>query len=529
MAARMQVTVEDVDENDEALVPRGISFENMTAKEPALDTANLRAHPAQQKLVQEMERKKRARQIPVPTDNARVIALLREYGEPVTLFGEDPGARRDRLREILSQRMERGERVRVTEEEDESEEDEGEYYTPGTEALLETRKEIATYSLERARKRLANQKIESTLLLPQIIRYRTNLSTQLQTCTPLLSELAGSRAVSSVKFSPVSKEENNVDDSQYVLASSWSGQIQLFDLPDLTPVREYRGHSTMAGGISWLDTVPSISDTELNFISGGGEGEVLLWNINQTLPIHTIRAHDQRVFRTAIHPNQKYFAAVSFDSTWSLTSLETQQTILEQPGHSANLMACSFHPDGSLILTGGRDAVGRIWDLRTGRTIMILEGHGGDVLCGNWSPVQGAEAVTGSSDGTLRVWDLRKVKLRTTLPTHANGVADFTFYNPPHATPALDPTGRPQPQEKGSWLASAGFDGKVKLWSADDFILQTELSGHQGKVLGCDISPRGRYVASGGWDRSLRLYGKEDFLIKDEIKEEDIDVKMEDV
>ena len=80
-----------------------------------LDTTNLRAHPQQAKLLQELERKKRARAIPVPTDNSRVIALLREYGEPITLFGEDPGARRDRLREILSQKMERGERIRVNE------------------------------------------------------------------------------------------------------------------------------------------------------------------------------------------------------------------------------------------------------------------------------------------------------------------------------------------------------------------------------------------------------------------------------
>src|SRR5271168_4577681 len=132
MAGRPQgVTVEDVEDMEMS----GISYDALipTANEPILDTANLRAHPQQAALLQEIERKKRARQIPVPTDNARVIALLREYGEPITYFGEDPGARRDRLREILSQRMEKGERIRVNEEEEEEDEDEGEYYTPGTE------------------------------------------------------------------------------------------------------------------------------------------------------------------------------------------------------------------------------------------------------------------------------------------------------------------------------------------------------------------------------------------------------------
>ena len=528
MAGRpQQVTVEDVDEDTEMGISRGISFDSLITKETpsVIDTTNLRAHPQQAKLLQEMERKKRARAIPVPTDNSRVIALLREYGEPITLFGEDPGARRDRLREILSQRMERGERIRVNEDEEEDEDDEGEYYTPGTEELLEARKEITVYSLERARKRLARQKLEAQVLLPQIIRYRKGLSTQLQTFSPLLSELGGSRAVSSVRFSPVSKDLDEQSDSKYVLTANWSGQLQLFELPDLTSIREYRGHTSMAGGISWLDKVPSISESEINFISGGGDGEILLWNINNPSPIHTIQPHAQRIFKTAIHPNQKFFAATSFDSTWSLSSLETQQTILQQPGHSANLMACAFHPDGSLIVTGGRDAVGRIWDLRSGRTIMVLEGHGGDVLCAGWSPTSGYETLTGSTDGTLRVWDLRKVRIRTTLPSHTNGVADFRYYDPPNPTPVVDPTtGKPQPQQQGSWLATAGFDGKVKLWSADDFILQTELTGHQGKVMCCDVSPRGRFVASGGWDRSVRLFGSEEIQVKEE---ETVDVKME--
>ena len=526
MASRPQgVTVEDVEEGMEM---SGISYDSLTAtpNEGVIDTASLKAHPQQAALLQELERKKRARQIPVPTDNTRVIALLREYGEPITYFGEDPGARRDRLREVLSQRLEKGERVRYTEADDEDEdEDEGEYYTPGGEELLEARKDIAKFSLERARERLARQKIEAQLLLPQIVRYRKALSTRLHSFIPLLSELGGSRAVSSVHFSPVSKDADDVTDSQYLLSANWSGQLQLFELPDLTPTREYRGHASFAGGISWLDTPPFLSDSNVCFISGGGDGEILLWNINNPSPLHSIQPHNQRVFKTTIHPSGKYFAATSFDTTWSLSTFETQQTILQQPGHSANLMACSFHPDGSLLVTGGRDAVGRIWDLRTGRTIMVLEGHGGDVLCSKWSPVSGYECLTGSGDGTLRVWDLRKVKIRTTVPAHINGVADVTYYNPPRETSPTDFGGKPQPQERGSWLVSAGFDGKVRVWSADDFILQTELAGHQGKVICCDISPRGRSIASGGWDRSVRLFGSEEWL--EHVKEEPMEVKME--
>lgn len=39
-------------------------------------------------ILDELERKKKARSLAVPTDDTRVRARLREIGEPITLFGE---------------------------------------------------------------------------------------------------------------------------------------------------------------------------------------------------------------------------------------------------------------------------------------------------------------------------------------------------------------------------------------------------------------------------------------------------------
>jgi hypothetical protein len=41
-----------------------------------------------QVILDELERKKKARTMAVPTDDKRVKARLREIGEPITLFGE---------------------------------------------------------------------------------------------------------------------------------------------------------------------------------------------------------------------------------------------------------------------------------------------------------------------------------------------------------------------------------------------------------------------------------------------------------
>lgn len=47
-----------------------------------------RARQENKVILDELERKKKARTLAVPTDDNRVKARLREIGEPITLFGE---------------------------------------------------------------------------------------------------------------------------------------------------------------------------------------------------------------------------------------------------------------------------------------------------------------------------------------------------------------------------------------------------------------------------------------------------------
>lgn len=55
-----------------------------------------------QALLEEFERRKKARQINVSTDDSEVKKNLRHLGEPICLFGEGPAERRARLRELLA-------------------------------------------------------------------------------------------------------------------------------------------------------------------------------------------------------------------------------------------------------------------------------------------------------------------------------------------------------------------------------------------------------------------------------------------
>lgn len=52
--------------------------------------------------LEEFERRKKASQVNVSTDDTEVKKNLRELGEPICLFGEGPAERRMRLRELIS-------------------------------------------------------------------------------------------------------------------------------------------------------------------------------------------------------------------------------------------------------------------------------------------------------------------------------------------------------------------------------------------------------------------------------------------
>ncbi|CAF4529348.1 unnamed protein product, partial [Rotaria socialis] len=121
----------------------------------ASETVRLEDQPLaedQQALLAEFERRRRARQIHVSTDDVEVKANLRQLGEPICLFGEGPAERRERLRNLISRLSddEIAQKLRKKEEHEKRSEDKKEevtWYHEGPEELQIARYWIAQYSL----------------------------------------------------------------------------------------------------------------------------------------------------------------------------------------------------------------------------------------------------------------------------------------------------------------------------------------------------------------------------------------------
>ncbi|KAL2798158.1 WD40-repeat-containing domain protein [Aspergillus keveii] len=476
-------------------------------------------------IISQFERKRRAAAMAVPTDDTRVRARLRELGEPITLFGEGPADRRDRLRELLTDIAEQQEAAAAEEDiemEEAADEEEGEqqeeFYTEGTDDLLKARKDIARYSLPRAKARVARQREESTISLRTHIKHRKAIKEKLHNFDLYGSQIAGDRPVSICRFAP---------DGQTIATGNWGGGIRLLTVPNLEEKLSVKGHTDRVGGLSWFPgaTLPqtNVSESSVNLVSGGGDGNVCLWSLNNDKPLATLGGHTERVCRTEFHPSGKYLASASYDTTWRLWDVETTTELLLQEGHSREVYTVSFNNDGSLLASGGLDSIGRIWDLRTGRTVMILEGHIREIFGLDWG-VDGYRILSGSGDGWVKCWDLRQVKNSGGIGAHKSVVSDVRWYKGTESETAsflpttegqasrMEVDGAPapvQPKKSGTFFVTSGFDRNVNIFSADDWSLIKTLSGHSGNVLSADVSYDAQWIASCGHDRTVKLWGIE--------------------
>ncbi len=147
----------------------------------------------------------------------------------------------------------------------------------------------------------------------------------------------------------------------------------------------------------------------------------------------------------------------------------------------------AFSPDGSIVITTGRDKTAKIWDAETGMHLTTLSGHQGWVY-GVTCSYDGKRIITTSSDGTARVWDALAGELLFTLVGHTASVMQAAF--------SLD----------GTLIVTASMDGTVKLWDAETGSEKLTLFGHPSGVTDVAFSPDGKRLYTSNKDGSDRVY-----------------------
>ncbi|KAL0280002.1 UNVERIFIED_CONTAM: hypothetical protein PYX00_001432 [Menopon gallinae] len=407
-------------------------------------------------LLEEFERRKRARQIHVSTDDEQVKKNLRQLGEPICLFGEGPADRRSRLRDLLSklgedaiQRKQEEEENRIQQEKDQ----ETTWYHEGPPALRIARRWLALYSLPRARRRIKEAQADAQQPETSRTARRNEVHKKIQAVTIHSSQIGDTRPISYCQFSP---------NSQYLATASWSGLCKLWSVPKCELIRTYRGHNCNVGAVIFHPKATLTDEpTVCSLASCAADGSVKLWALENEEPIADIEGHaPNRVSKLAFHPSGRFLGTCCYDSSWRLWDLEQQQEVLHQEGHCKAVHCISFQNDGSVAATGGID----------------------------FSP-DCYHIATGSEDNTCKIWDLRKRECIYTIPAHMNLIADLKFQ-----------------KAGGYFFVTASYDNSAKVWSNKTWQPLRTLSGHDNKVMSVDISLDSQFIATSSYDRTFKLW-----------------------
>lgn len=255
-------------------------------------------------------------------------------------------------------------------------------------------------------------------------------------------------------------------------------------------------------------------------------GIVRLWRSDGT-PIAILQADDQEPGSSLIlrfSPDGELLASMTHNQVilWSRTG-----TLLAVfSGHTDDITALAFSPDGQLIATASWDGTVRLWR-RDGTPVAVLEDHSRTVTDISFSS-DGQILASASWDGTVKLWRRQGPLLKTLTGDGDNGYITVNFSPDGNVLAASDesgtvylwtPDGRPLSvldghadrvrtvrfSPDGSILASGDDAGVVRLWQQDGTPITT-LEGHARDVVDIRFFPDGQTLASASWDGTVRLW-----------------------
>jgi WD40 repeat protein len=185
---------------------------------------------------------------------------------------------------------------------------------------------------------------------------------------------------------------------------------------------------------------------------------------------------------------QAYRIAPTGEARSALLSMSIYRAHLGKlVGHAGAVSQVVFTPDGSRLLSVGRDQTLSVWDPGRRTRTAVLTGHNTWLTAAAVSH-DGHIAATGGHDGKVAIWDLDRRVRFDTLYGHTSRIRDIAF----------SPDGR--------FLAVSAHDGTVILWNVARRARVTTLSGHTKAVPTVAFSPNGRLLATASDDATVVLW-----------------------
>jgi len=307
-------------------------------------------------------------------------------------------------------------------------------------------------------------------------------------------------------------------DGKKLVTTSWDGLIKIWQCDALENPKILSGH------VDQLQDACFTPDGEHVF-SASMDGSLRFWDALREAEIGSFLMSGDSAGVCALSADGRNAVSASQRAArvWSSRIGTVERTLR---GHTLDVSACAFSPDGLYLVTASADQTLSLWDSRTWREIRTYRGHNGPVSSCAVS-ASGERIASGSRDGTVRIWktdsDEPPVILEGTgdWVTHVLWSGERVISASTRTVLVHDP-GRRAVMESfssiGGVICSIGVDangsrlicgmanGAVAICEVGSGSPMLLLGSHSAAVRCCALSPDGLLAFTGSMDRTVRIW-----------------------
>lgn len=165
------------------------------------------------------------------------------------------------------------------------------------------------------------------------------------------------------------------------------------------PWRRLEGHSEAVRALVFLPGV-------MRLISGGREGNVRLWDLENGKLVKQLGTHEARVNAAVAGTLQAATGGPDGVRIWNLPDASLQRHLSTNGVWVSDL---ALSPDGGLLVGALMDGNLRAWDMASGEVRWEADGEAGWCAALAFDP-RGIWIASGHEDGSIRLWDVKNGK-----------------------------------------------------------------------------------------------------------------------